>query len=304
MARKTADDAQHWKVASLFERLFYWWGCAVASHPWKVIAATLVITGLGSLGLLNFKAETNGWKMWLQEGSRYSTTQQWKSEHFVEDIRGTITLFGHKDNVLTPEAMLLLLDLHEKVAAVEFEGRNYKDVCMMVPISNILQNKNDRKKRHDQKEEVKSWNPEELLKQIEKGDFPSYEDYFDFYGTDLIEEGDSHENGDNKMNSSLVSHEDEKVEGLPRDIYCALVETLEDKCGEFSLLEMWNYDKEVISNLTEQKIIDAVNLVQVSPVFGHDSNYANYLGRVEYNLTGHVVRAKSIRRDLIQLKIC
>ena len=106
------------------------------------------------------------------------------------------------------------------------------------------------------------------------------------------------------MNSSLVSHEDEKVEGLPRDIYCALVETLEDKCGEFSLLEMWNYDKEVISNLTEQKIIDAVNLVHVSPVFGHDSNYANYLGRVEYNLTGHVVRAKSIRRDLIQLKIC
>ena len=52
--------------------------------------------------------------------------------------------------------------------------------------------------------------------------------------------------------------------------------------------------------VTEQKIIDAVNLVHVSPVFGHDSNYANYLGRVEYNLTGHVVRAKSIRRDLIQ----
>ena len=47
-------------MAPLFERFFFWWGCAVASHPWKVIAATLVITGLGSLGLLNFKAELFG----------------------------------------------------------------------------------------------------------------------------------------------------------------------------------------------------------------------------------------------------
>ena len=39
------------RVNRCLERLFYWWGCIVASNPWKVILATLVITGLGALGL-------------------------------------------------------------------------------------------------------------------------------------------------------------------------------------------------------------------------------------------------------------
>ena len=267
----------------MFERFFYSWGCTVASNPWKFIAATLVITGLGSLGLLDFRAETNGWKMWLPEGSRYSLRQQWKNEHFVEDVRGTITLFGHEENVLTPEAMLLLLDLHENVRAVEFEGRNYNDACMKVPISNILPEKSRRKKRHNLEKEAPSWNLTEVSEPIEKGDYPQYEEYFNFYGTEIIEEEEG------------LGSVDDKLEGLPKDIYCDIVETLEGKCGEFSLLEIWKSDKDVISNLTEQDIINAINSVDESPVFGHNTNFINYLGRIEYNLTGHVVRAKSIR---------
>ena len=32
----------------------------------------------------------------------------------MEDTRGTITLFSHEVNVLTVEALLLLLDLHQR----------------------------------------------------------------------------------------------------------------------------------------------------------------------------------------------
>ena len=38
-------------AVSLLERFFYWWGCTVASHPWRVISATLAFTALCSLGM-------------------------------------------------------------------------------------------------------------------------------------------------------------------------------------------------------------------------------------------------------------
>ena len=83
------EGNQNGKVNQFFERVFYSWGCTVASNPWTVIAATLLITGLGSLGLLGFSAETNAWKMLLPEGSRYWKNQEWKNGHFVEDTRQT-----------------------------------------------------------------------------------------------------------------------------------------------------------------------------------------------------------------------
>ena len=117
---------------------------------------------------------------------------------------------------------------------------------------------------------------------VEESDY--YEDYFNFYGT---------EDDEDKVDEEIEG--DDKVDDLPKDIYCDIVETLADKCGEFSLLEIWNYDREIISKLSEQDIIDAINSVDESPVFGYSTNYTDYLGQVEYNSSGHVVGAKSIR---------
>ena len=263
------------KVNQLLERLFYSWGCIVASNPWKVIAATLLVTGLGSLGLLNFSAETNAWKMLLPEGSRYWKNQEWKNEYFVEDTRATLTILTHEENVLTPEALLLLLDLHEKVHAVKFEGGNYSRACMRIPVTNILLGGNRRRKRRSASETnaTVDWS--------ESSEYHQFDDYFNFYGTDETEEEED--------------IEAETLEGLPKDIYCDVIETLEDKCGEYSLLEIWQYERAHISGLTEEDIIHAINTVEESPVFGYKTNYVNYLGRVERNSTGHVVGAKSIR---------
>ena len=37
-----------------------------------------------------------------------------------------------------------------------------------------------------------------------------------------------------------------------------------------------------------------------SPVFGHETSYRDYLGQVEFNSTGHVVKAKSVRSIWIE----
>ncbi len=82
---------------------------------------------------------------------------------------------------------------------------------------------------------------------------------------------------------------------LPPEIYCDLVATLEDKCGEYNLLELWKYDEDKIRKLTQQDIIDAVNSVKKSPVFGYPTDFTSYLGNKQYNSTGHVIGAGSIR---------
>jgi predicted RND superfamily exporter protein len=85
-------------VIRLFEKFFYFWGCFVATHPWKVIMATLVVTGLSMIGLVNFNSEADGWKLWLPESSRHIQTQNWKKEHFVEDVRDGGKKLSHMIN--------------------------------------------------------------------------------------------------------------------------------------------------------------------------------------------------------------
>ena len=57
-------------TSDLARNFFFSWGHAVASHPCKFIAATLALTALSLLGLLNFSSEADGWKIWLPEGTR------------------------------------------------------------------------------------------------------------------------------------------------------------------------------------------------------------------------------------------
>ena len=283
------------RVIQLLENFFCWWGCLVATNPYKVIMVTIICSGLCALGLLNFRAESNGWKFWLPDGTRFSEVQRWKAAHFVEDTRATITFFTHEENVLTTEGLLFLLDLHKRVREVEFDGKDYSYACKKIPITNVTlagrRRKREvvtiRKKRQVIENEFTSFGPNDSLaiSEIETGNDQDYNDeYINFYGDDegLMIKNDNH--NDNYGNNDL-----------PKEIYCNLVETLKDKCGEFSLLEIWDYDESIISKLREKDIINAINTIHESPVFGYKINYTNYLGQVEYNTTGHLVKAKSIR---------
>jgi hypothetical protein len=54
---------------------------------------------------------------------------------------------------------------------------------------------------------------------------------------------------------------------LPRQNYCPLAENVKTTCWTPSPLEMWNYDYDVISKLTDEEIIKAFNEIKIRYVF-------------------------------------
>ena len=83
------------------------------------------------------------------------------------------------------------------------------------------------------------------------------------------------------------------IEQLPQNIYCDLVESLAEKCGQQSLLEIWRYREDLIMTATREEILDAVNILETSPWFGHAINYTRLLGGVRRNSSGHIVSAST-----------
>ena len=94
-------------------------------------------------------------------------------------------------------------------------------------------------------------------------------------------------------NSSKGNNSEINGEELPVDIYCNLIDTLNEKCFQSSLLEMWRFNEAYIKTTTQQEIIDAVNLLTKSPWFGYERNFTKLLGGIERNSTGHVVAART-----------
>jgi hypothetical protein len=114
-------------------------------------------------------------------------------------------------------------------------------------------------------------------------EYQDYPDYFNFYGTDALQEDIADD-----------LKKDDKINGLPRELHCDLVQTLKTLCAEFSILELWNYDASVIQNLSRDDIINALNTVTKSPVTGYNADFLNFLGGKRYNSSGSVVGATSL----------
>ncbi|KDR12704.1 protein patched homolog 3-like [Zootermopsis nevadensis] len=81
---------------------------------------------------------------------------------------------------------------------------------------------------------------------------------------------------------------------LGYDLYCNIINRLETACMQHSLLELWKFNEQKIHNLTEEKIIKALNRTTVSPVYGHPTDYLQLLGNVRRNETGHVTGASAL----------
>lgn len=94
--------------------------------------------------------------------------------------------------------------------------------------------------------------------------------------------------------------------------YCSFVEAmLEKDCFVNSILELWNFNKRKIQNLTKDDIINKINVFKekylqftllkqffkqnnFSPMFGNLKRYEALLGGVTKNASGHIVAAKSL----------
>ena len=95
------------------------------------------------------------------------------------------------------------------------------------------------------------------------------------------------------------------MDHLPRSIYCDLVSTLDKRCAELSLLEIWDFDGEIINNLSQQEILDAVNTLDKSPWFFSKRNYLDDLSGLTRNSSGHVIGAQTMwTQMLLEVSLC
>ena len=122
------------------------------------------------------------------------------------------------------------------------------------------------------------------------GDEPDYEEYEENQRKIKIKRINFNKFG-TKDNKTV--DDNDIADSLPANIYCDLVTTLNTKCKESSLLEIWQYKEDLINTATQQEIIDAVNLLERSPWHGYEKDFSETLGGITRNSSGHIVAAKS-----------
>ena len=78
------------------------------------------------------------------------------------------------------------------------------------------------------------------------------------------------------LHDVVTESNSDKLSSLPPNIYCDLVSTLDKRCAQYkpkifeiiknicrcaeqSILEIWDFDGEIIKQVTQQQILDAVN---------------------------------------------
>ena len=98
-----------------------------------------------------------------------------------------------------------------------------------------------------------------------------------------------------KYGKKTVANVSDPLRDIPKNIYCDLVTTLSEKCVEHSLLEMWRFSGNLISSVTTEEILDAVNWLETSPWFGHQADFSQLLGGIKRNSSGQIVGAEAAR---------
>jgi len=255
-----------------FEQFFFNWGVTVAKSPCTFIVICLVVAGSFSLGLLNFTAENRPLKLWIPQESGFVKNSEWLQDHFPNDMRFHSMIVEHPHNVLTPDILRWMLQLHHNTTQiVSANGYRMKDVCYRLPVlSDLDQEDPSRRKRAAASEKT------------ENQEFD-----FDFTSFD----GDFHSSFDTTFDKGVDPNFEPSID-LPLGVFCDMVEDIEDACFENNILEIWKYDEKIINDLTEQDILDGINAVDISNLT--QVSYSSLLGKVRYNSTGSIVAAGSV----------
>ena len=262
-------------IVSGLENFFSRYGKAVASKPWIFILGCFLFTGLSGLGLLKFRAENEGIKLWIPRNSDFRLNNDWLFENFPRSLRFNSLILTSEDNILTPEALQAMWRIRKGIAdIVNTNNDTWDKMCLKRPI-------------------VKT---------------PSFADFFgkkrrrrqtddDPFSDDW---GDDEAFFDDGGKSSDSPSFDEIIKTLYPDPYCSIVKLMPQACFETSILELWArdgvYDKNVeeeIENLTEEKILEKINNVNMSGLFLVETDFTNYLSGVERDESGKIVSASA-----------
>ncbi|XP_064097384.1 patched domain-containing protein 3-like [Macrobrachium nipponense] len=243
-------------ITKALEEKFESHGRRVATYPRMTAALCLVVSALCGLGTMTFFTELRPYRLWIPQNSEFIKVMNWQAENFPSSYRQQMAVW-EADNILTARVIQEMWRLHTRVMdiTVGSNSTSWNDICARVP-SIPMGNLGA---------------PEEEV------------DYDDFdYGTLSLRRRRSANEKDTDL--SLV---------LPRDQYCRTLDNLPKMCLETSLLEIWGLDEERIMNLTDEQVVEDVNTVQISGVFGFQVNFTKYLGSVSYDETGRVISAKA-----------
>ncbi|XP_067927836.1 patched domain-containing protein 3-like [Watersipora subatra] len=96
-------------VSEGLERFFYNLGYAVASRPWTVILATILITTLFGLGMFRFELKDSSAPIWIPSNSENLEQQRWVEEMFPTKYRYNMLLIT-AENVLEPAVLKQMLE--------------------------------------------------------------------------------------------------------------------------------------------------------------------------------------------------
>ncbi|XP_057324221.1 NPC1-like intracellular cholesterol transporter 1 [Microplitis mediator] len=81
----------------------------------------------------------------------------------------------------------------------------------------------------------------------------------------------------------------------PTKVYCDILNNLPTGCLILSILDLWEYNSDLIFNQTKADIIKKINSAEISPTLGHPMNFTELLGGTVTDDTGKIVSAKALK---------
>jgi len=289
----------HKRFLGGIEHFFYRWGMLVSNHPLAVIGITFLITVLCSLGLLAFRVQYTADRLWIPSTSSYRENKEWKNENFKKNTRYENVAF-RSANILTPHGIMQMLKLHKKMTKFKYNGATFDDLCLKLPVENLFYSGSRKSGPNQDVSEEVTFYQDDKHTVIETDDTAYYDEYdiWDEYpqyaelDTENITLDSNYTKSSQNYKVNSADNISTDLSDLPPNIYCDLVTTIDQACFELSLLEIWLYDEEVVSSLTEQEILNKINTLQTSPWFFSPRNYTEDLGGITRNSSGHVVSAE------------
>ncbi|XP_068974093.1 patched domain-containing protein 3-like isoform X2 [Bombus flavifrons] len=79
------------------------------------------------------------------------------------------------------------------------------------------------------------------------------------------------------------------------ELYCNVVNNLPKACLLSSILDIWEFDTNVILHKTKEDIIKDINTTKISPTLGHPLNFTELLGGITRDEEGKIISATAVR---------
>ena len=85
----------------------------------------------------------------------------------------------------------------------------------------------------------------------------------------------------------------------PSKAYCSIFNSFQKACLFLSILDIWEFDSNLIRMQTKEDIIEKLNSIRISPTLGHPINYTELLGGISRDKKGRIVSATAVKTEFM-----